>query len=341
MPNKRLYGLGLSLLSLITSIFFLFFHLFIMPSTNIPGPISILESKIIDEPLQPIPLLPALDEHKVALGKQLFYESRLSRDNSVSCAHCHDLSRGGVDQLPHAIGIGGASGDVNTPTVFNSALNFVQFWDGRAATLEAQIDGPLHAPGEMDSNWPEVIAKLSQDATYVSAFTYLYAQGISDATIKDALATFERSLVTPNARFDQFLRGDVRALTSEEKAGYALFKDYGCVSCHQGVNIGGNMFQKFGIMADYFADRGGETPADLGRFNVTKNDSDRHNFKVPSLRNVALTAPYFHDGSAQTLEAAVRVMAKYQLGRAIPPHDVALIVRFLHTLTGTYDGEAL
>ncbi len=158
--------------------------------------------------------------------------------------------------------------------------------------------------------------------------------------VKNAIAEFERTLLTPGSRFDRHLRGDATALSAEEKAGYLKFKSYGCISCHQGVNIGANLFQRMGVIGDYFADRGNITKADLGRFNVTGQESDRHVFKVPGLRNVALTAPYFHDGSARTLEEAVEVMAKYQLGRPLPPGDLADIVRFLHTLTGELEGGA-
>ena len=173
------------------------------------------------------------------------------------------------------------------------------------------------------------------------AFNASYANGIKSETIKEAIATFERSLITPNSRFDRFLRGDRGSLTDEEKDGYGLFKSYGCASCHQGMNAGGNIFQKFGVMGNYFADRGKETKADLGRFNATGDQADRHVFKVPSLRNIALTAPYFHDGSASSLEEAVEVMSKYQLGRRLPPEDVARIVAFLKTLSGEYKGKSL
>ncbi len=193
----------------------------------------------------------------------------------------------------------------------------------------------------MDSNWIDITNKLKLSPEYQAAFAELYAQGIQSATIKDAIATFERSLSTPNSRFDRFLQGDVQILSEQEKEGYRLFKSYGCASCHQGVGIGGNMFQRFGVMGDYFADRGKPTKADLGRFNVTGNEADRHLFKVPGLRNVALTAPYFHDGSTRSLEEAVMVMAKYQLGRQLSSEELHRIVSFLKTLSGEYKGEAL
>ena len=294
-----------------------------------------------DEPLKPIPPAPQLDARKVALGNRLFHDKRLSKDNSLSCAGCHNLSRGGVDGLPSSIGIGGAKGPINAPTVFNSSLNFRQFWDGRAASLEEQAAGPVHNPKEMGSNWAEVLAKLGQDTALVDQFKAIYRDGLQSANIQDAIAVFERSLTTPNARIDKYLRGDKLALSSDEQRGYQLFKAYGCVACHQGVNVGGNMFQTFGVMGDYFDKRGNPTPADLGRYNVTKNEGDKHVFKVPSLRNVALTAPYFHDGSAKTLNDAVDVMFKFQLGRPGSAQDKELIVKFLYTLTGEYNGKPL
>lgn len=294
-----------------------------------------------EEPIRPIPLEQKLDAKKVALGDRLFHDKRLSKDNSLSCASCHGLDRGGVDGGVGSTGINGAKGPINAPTVFNSGFNFRQFWDGRAGSLEEQAAGPVHNPKEMGSNWTEVLAKLSQDAPLVAAFKESYPTGLQPKNIQDAIATFERSLATPNARFDKYLRGDTAALKPDEQRGYQLFKNYGCVACHQGVNVGGNMFQVFGVMGDYFARRGGVNEADLGRYNVTKNEADKHMFKVPSLRNVALTAPYFHDGSAKTLNDAVDVMFKYQLGRSAPAQDKELIVKFLRTLTGEFRGQPL
>jgi len=294
---------------------------------------------IVNEPIQPIPLRTEIDRNKAVLGKTLFEDPRLSRDNTISCVSCHSLDQGGVDRRTFSIGVNSAVGAVNAPTVFNSGFNFKQFWDGRAATLEDQIDGPVQDASEMGSTWSEVIAKLRAAPDYPAAFNSIYADGINAGNIKDAIAAFERSLSTPNARFDRYLRGDDGALTNAEKQGYQIFKSYGCASCHQGVNIGGNMFQTFGVMADYFADRGNITRADLGRLNVTGDPNDRYVFKVPSLRNVALTAPYFHDGSMTRLEDAVEVMGEYQLGRHLSRDEVALLVSFLNTLTGERETE--
>lgn len=297
-----------------------------------------VEKGVGNEPITPIPLEMKLDQRKVALGKRLFNDTQLSHDNTISCASCHDLARGGADGLPRSIGIGGAEGGINAPTVFNSGFNFRQFWDGRAATLEDQIDGPVQHPKEMGASWPEVIARLEKDGGYRDDFAALYGAGIQRETVKDAIATFERSLITPNAKFDRFLRGEKNSLDSEEFAGYQLFKALGCISCHQGMNVGGNMYEKLGLVEDYFAQRGNVQEVDLGRYNLTGKEEHRYEFRVPSLRNVALTAPYLHDASAGTLEQAVAIMGKYQLGVELQPLEISYIVKFLNTLTGEYQG---
>jgi cytochrome c peroxidase len=295
---------------------------------------NVASGTVINEPIQPIPLHLELDQGKVGLGKQLFYEPKFSSDNTVACSSCHNLALGGADQLQHPVGINNTVGYINTPTVFNSGFNFRQFWNGRAASLEEQVSGPVHNPIEMASNWDEVISKLNASPEYVAAFQKLYPDGITANNITDAIATFERSLYTPNSRFDQYLRGDTNALTPQEQEGYRLFKAFGCVSCHQGVNVGGNMYQRMGIVRDYFAQRGNIIEADLGRFVITGSEEDRYVFKVPSLRMAALTPPYFHDGSTPTLDGAVQVMAYYQLGRSISDKQIDLLVQFLKTLPG-------
>lgn len=292
------------------------------------------------EPIQPLTPPQSLDVRKVGLGERLFRDPRLSHDNTVACVSCHGLDQAGVDHRPTAVGIRGQRGEINTPTVFNAGFNFVQFWDGRAATLEAQAAGPVHNPLEMGSSWDEVVGKLRQIPEYRAAFAELYRGRIEGSTIVDAIAVFERSLVTPDSRFDLWLKGDAQALTADEKAGYRLFKELGCASCHQGVNVGGNMYQKFGIFEDYRPNRP-ERKSDLGRFNVTANPADKGVFKVPSLRNIARTAPYFHDGSVADLPSAVSIMARVQLGRTITPEERRLLVGFLETLTGRYQGHPL
>ncbi|KMT57562.1 cytochrome B6 [Pseudomonas fildesensis] len=294
----------------------------------------------LNEPLKPLPPEPALDRATVELGRQLFNEKRLSVNGSLSCASCHQLATGGADNKPFSLGFDGKPVRVNTPTVFNASLNFKQFWDGRATTLEAQIEQVVISPAEMGSDWKTVIDNLAAMPQYQAAFTQVYPDGVTAANVKNALATYERTLLTPNSRFDQYLLGNTEILTLEEKYGYQRFKEYGCIACHQGVNIGGNMFQKFGVMGDYFK---GREPAetDLGRYLVTKDEEDRNVFKVPSLRNVAVTAPYFHNASAKTLEEAVDVMFTFQLGRIPSQEDKDRIVKFLKTLTGEWAGKPL
>lgn len=293
----------------------------------------------LDEPIQPLPLSLHQDPQRVALGRRLFHDPRLSANGRVSCASCHDLSRGGVDGKDYSQGFSGLPTAVNAPTVLNAALNFRQFWNGRAASLEAQIEQVVQNPVEMGAKWPEVVARVAQDADYRQAFARAYRDGVSPANIRNAIASFERTLITPNSRFDRYLRGEPDAISGDEKAGYAKFKHYGCIACHQGVNVGGNMFQKFGVMGDYFAARGQPRDADLGRYLATGDEADKHVFKVPSLRNVELTAPYFHDASAKTLAEAVDVMFRYQLGRAASREDKAAIIKFLRTLTGEPAGQ--
>jgi len=296
---------------------------------------SLSWSTAMDEPIQPIPLSVSVDERKVELGRMLFHDQRLSADNSISCASCHALNKGGTDQTQFSIGINYVIGPINSPTVYNSGLNYRQFWDGRAETLEEQAAGPVHNPIEMGSNWPEVVQKLGKDTRYQNLFSEIYNGELTGETIADAIATFERSLITPNSRFDQYLKGNTQAITEQEKQGYQHFKDFGCAACHQGVNVGGNMFQKFGVLNNYFTRNGRKkTKADLGRYNVTGLEQDKHVFKVPSLRMVAHTAPYFHDGSAKTLREAVDVMFTFQLGRPAPDEVKEAIVAFLKTLAG-------
>jgi cytochrome c peroxidase len=248
---------------------------------------------------------------------------------------------GGADRLAHSIGIDGATTRVNTPTVFNARFNFRFNWDGKFTNLSDHLDALMNNPRTMGIQWSETIGSLRQVPAYVRAFDRIYPDGLTATNIKDALIAYELSLNTPNARFDRFLLGDKQALTKSEKEGYRLFKNYGCVSCHQGVNVGGNMFQPFGVIGNYLTDRGRIQPADLGRFNVTKNEADLYLFRVPSLRNIAVTAPYFHDGSAQTLTDAIEQMTKYQLGRSLAKKQIELIAEFLGTLTGEYRGKPL
>ena len=290
-----------------------------------------------NEAIKPLPLQQELNLKLVALGDRLFHDKRLSQDNTISCASCHVLSSGGTDRAARSVGVGGARGGIKAPTVYNSGFNFVQFWDGRAETLEKQAAGPVHNPLEMASNWSEVLTKLNSDPEAVKAFEELFPEGVTEQAVVTAIAEFERSLVTVNSRFDRWLRGDDDALTLFELRGFGLFKSYGCISCHQGVNVGGNLFAYMGAMGDYFSDRGRKlTEADMGRFNVTHNVDDKHFFKVPSLRLAAINPPYFHDGSVNSLSEAVLTMGRYQLGREIPQDEIEAIVAFLHSLVGEH-----
>ncbi len=292
------------------------------------------------EPIQPIPRAPGLDPDKVALGRKLFADKRLSSDGTVACASCHVLPGGGMDGRKTAMGIGHAIGRRNTPTVFNVDLNEKQTWDGRMDTLEAQIDMPLLGHDEMAGSWAAVLALMHRDGDYSRAFARLYDGKIERASVTDAIATFERSLRAVHSRFDRYLEGDTSALSASEVAGYRAFKNYGCVSCHQGRNVGGNMFQKLGVVRDYLgAPDVDEEDRDLGRFAVTGREADRFVFRVPSLRLVSRTAPYFHDGDIATLDQAILIMGRYQLGREIPDDDRANIAKFLSSLAGELDAE--
>lgn len=291
--------------------------------------------------IRPIPGSLDVDPAKAALGERLYHDTRLSGDNTISCASCHDLAKGGTDQQVVSDGIRGQMGGINSPTTYNAALNFAQFWDGRAATLEAQADGPPNNPVEMGSNWTPITEKLTKDEAFVKEFTAAYPEGVNKATVTHAIAEYERTLLTPNSRFDESLKGDTTALAADEKHGYEVFVEKGCATCHVGELLGGKSYEVMGRRADYFAARGKVTDADNGRYNVTKDEKDRHAFKVPTLRNVARTYPYFHDGSKKTLREAVDAMALYQAGEPLAEKDAQDVVRFLETLTGEYKGKAL
>ncbi|MEJ2703905.1 MAG: cytochrome c peroxidase [Sedimentisphaerales bacterium] len=293
------------------------------------------------EVVQPIPLTVSVDSRKAELGDKLFHDKRLSGDDTLSCASCHDLNKGGTDQKQFSTGINNQLGGVNAPTVFNSSYNFLQFWDGRANDLAEQADGPVNNPIEMGADWEQVIPKIKDDEYYTKAFRDLYSDGMTEKNIRDAIATFETTLITPNSRFDKYLMGDKTAVDAEEIRGYQTFLTAGCTSCHFGVTLGGTHFEKMGRKQDYFGDRGKIVEADEGRFNVTKKEPDRYKFKVPTLRNLAVSYPYFHDGQTKTLPDAIDKMAKYQLGAPLNAGQVKDIEKFLLALTGEYDGKPL
>ena len=296
------------------------------------------------EPIRPIAESLPVDAKKVALGMALFHDTRLSVDNSVSCATCHGLNTAGVDNKQFSEGVDGLKGGVNAPTVYNAVYNFVQFWDGRAVTLADQAAGPPVNPVEMASpSFDLIVSKLKRDPKMVRAFRECYPEaGITQATITNAIEEFERTLLTPNSPFDKYLRGDDTAISDEAKQGYELFKKYNCATCHVGPNLGGESYELMGLRAHYFADRGLPlTEEDNGRFKQTGVERDRHRFKVPGLRNVALTWPYYHDGTRESLQEAVYAMGTYQSGVSLTDDEELLIVEFLNSLTGEYQGKPL
>ncbi|MDV2080792.1 cytochrome-c peroxidase [Marinobacter xestospongiae] len=289
----------------------------------------------------PVPQYPAsldgneLTEAKVALGKMLFFEPRLSASHLISCNTCHNVGMGGHDYLPTSIGHGWQKGPRNSPTVFNAVFNAAQFWDGRAADLAEQAKGPVQAGVEMSSTPERVVATLNSMPEYQQRFEDAFPGDQAPVTFDNmatAIEAFEATLTTPNARFDQYLRGDPSALNEQEQEGLALFMDRGCAACHDGVNLGGQSYFPFGLVTK----PGGDIlpQGDKGRFAVTETASDEYVFRAAPLRNIALTAPYFHSGAVWDLEEAVSVMGTAQLGTKLEPNEVEAIVAFLGTLTG-------
>jgi len=274
------------------------------------------------EPITPIPVMPAADARRLALGERLFTDPRLSHDNTRSCWSCHDTRTNGASGNARDVTPEGQPLPLNTPTLFNAGLSFRLNWGGTYRSLEKHAEQTLRNPRIMASSADEAVGRLRADPDAVRQFRDAYGREPDVAALLDAIATYERSLVTPGSRFDRWLAGEADAITPDELAGYQLFKSLGCVTCHQGVNVGGNLFQRHGI----FHPIGSAEPPLV---------------RVPSLRNVATTPPYFHDGSAPTLADAVRTMGTAQLGRVLPDEQITAIVAFLHTLTGTYRGQAV
>ena len=294
-----------------------------------------------DEPIHPLEYPIGNGDDKVLLGKLLFHDQRLSRDNSIACATCHDIGNGGDDGLPVSIGIDNQQGLLNAPTVFNSGLSIAQFWDGRAKDLKDQLSQPIHSPVEMGSSWSEIVAKLRRDEQLNRRFYSTFGRGISRETITEAIVCYENALITLDAPFDRYLRNEASAISNDAVNGYRLFKSIGCIYCHQGQTVGGNMFQEFGVLEEFGDQFDGSLEHNQGRFNVTKREADMRRFKVPSLRNIEQTSPYFHDGSIESLDDAIRIMAEYQLGEALDEQQVKLIREFLHSLTGSIRKELL
>jgi cytochrome c peroxidase len=282
------------------------------------------------EPIEVIRPALVVYPDRVALGKKLFFDPRLSRSGFISCNSCHNLSTGGADNLVTSVGHNWQRGPINSPTVLNSSMSVAQFWDGRAANLREQAGGPIANPGEMASSHELAVEVIASIPGYVEEFTEVFGSaGIDIGRITSAIAAFEETLVTPGSRFDLWLLGDDGALTTQELYGYQLFKSGGCAACHYGPAVGGTSFQKMGVVEEYHTDN-----PSVGRAAVTGEAIDRFKFKVPTLRNVELTYPYFHDGAAATLEEAVAIMGRLQLGRDYGEQEVADIVAFLKTLTG-------
>lgn len=280
------------------------------------------------EPITPIPQKVEYNQKMAKLGQKLFFDPILSRDYSVSCVSCHNVATNGADTKKVSYGVDDKAGSMNSPTVFNSVFNFVQFWNGRARDLKDQALGPVHNPVEMDLLPQKAAERLNQDPYYKESFKWI-AKGkkITADDIAMVIAEYEKTLITPNSKFDRYLRGEYE-LSKEEASGYVLFKSLGCISCHNGVNVGGNSFQKMGVIFGYESYSGDD------RFKETKRDRDRSVYKVPTLRNISKTAPYFHDGSSETLGEAIGKMSYHNLGLELTKEEIDLITIFLHTLDG-------
>ncbi|WP_330149773.1 diheme cytochrome c5 peroxidase CcpA [Shewanella xiamenensis] len=289
------------------------------------------------EPIEVISPAKITEPEKVELGKMLFFEPRLSKSGFISCNSCHNLSTGGVDALPTSIGHHWQEGPINSPTVLNADFMLAQFWDGRASDLKEQAAGPIANPKEMGFTHELATETIASMPAYRARFAKVYGDEKVDIDrLTDAIAAFEKTLVTPNSPFDQYLLGKQDAISSEAKAGYQLFKDKGCVSCHNGPAVGGTLFMKMGLIKPFHTNN----PAE-GRKGVTGKDADKFVFKVPTLRNIELTYPYFHDGSVWTLEEAVNTMADIQLGQKLTDKETKEMVAFLNSLTGEQPQIAL
>ena len=310
------------------------------PEAPAPAPERPLR-ELVGTTFEALPTDQDIDRDKMLLGRALFHDPSLSGDETVSCATCHMLSHGGAEPRRTSTGIRGQTGPINAPTVLNSSFHFVQFWDGRAADLTEQAAGPVTNPVEMGGEWASILERLRAKGTYPAQFQAVYGEsGITQENVLNAIVEYERYLVTPSD-FDRWLSGDDSALDEQGQRGLRTFVETGCTTCHQGRNVGGSMYQRMGLVQNYFERRGGPlTEADMGRFNVTHEESDRHRFKVPTLRNVEHTSPYFHDGSEPELSGAVRTMAAVQLNRELTDAQVADIVAFLRSLSGELPADA-
>lgn len=300
----------------------------------------------------PVPQDNAQSDAKVTLGKTLFFDPRLSKNGTISCNSCHNVMAGGDDNRPNSVGIEGKTGGRSSPTVWNAAFLTVQFWDGRAASLEEQAKGPVTNPIEMGmSDWDTVVKLLSSIPGYEPLFKAAFPEvekPISADNAVKAIAAYERTLITPNTPYDRYAKGDKGALSEQQVKGLNTFAEVGCVGCHSGANFSGptaemgkGFFMKFPTFPDAKLDKQYQLSEDTGRHQVTKKDEDKHMWRVPTLRNIALTAPYFHNGAVPTLEEAVRVMAKVQLNKELKDDQVQDLVAFLNGLTGEFPQQTL
>lgn len=296
------------------------------------------KARKIFQPLEAVAENPEnpITEEKVSLGKMLYFDKRLSKDGNISCNSCHNLKTGGVDNLPFSPGDDGSLGGRNSPSTLNAAFHSAQFWDGRMKDVEEQAGGPILNPIEMAIPSKEFLEdRLKGVDMYQDMFAAAFPGESSPITywnVQQAIAAFERTLVTPS-RFDDYLAGDSKALTIAEKKGLKTFMESGCITCHNGSTVGGNSFQKFGQFKEYWHYTGSEN-VDYGRFDVTENEADKFIFKVPSLRNIHKTAPYFHDGSVEDLGEAVGIMAEINLREKLSEEEVESILTFLEALSG-------
>ena len=291
------------------------------------------------EPVRPIPTPPTINKIKAKLGEKLFYDKRLSSNNTISCASCHNLKIGGANNKQYPESISKRLGGINTPTIYNVYFNSIQSWSGDTVGLVEYLEKHLLNPDILgNESFAGIIKKLQNNDDISSSFNKLYDDSITKYAITDAIAEFEKTLLTPNSDFDKYIKGDKHAINKTQILGYELFKSYKCAICHAGINLGGQTRELMGRHKNYFEDRGWElTKEDMGYFNHTADEHDRHRFRVPGLRNVELTKPYFHDGSQQTLHNAVKTMSIYQSNRKISEEDTKAIVAFLETLTGEFE----
>lgn len=318
-----------------------------LEGTKLPVSLVYEDSERGEGVIRPIPLVANLDPEMVNLGRDLFNDSRLS-EKGVTCASCHNLEAGGVDGRKVSVDITGGNDVMNTPSLYNVGLNTSFTWNGKHGSLESQINGVISNSRHMGGDWANILPRLAQnkgeEKSYVQRFSVLYEKGLTQDNVVSAIADYERSLITPNSAFDRFLRGEENAISDKQKSGFVLFKQYGCIACHQGVNVGGNLFARIGSFQNPFSGKKFSerlTAYNLGRYNYTGEEEDKRVFRVPSLRNVAKTSPYFHTGGVSSLEGAVKFMAKYQVGRYISDADAFLVAEFLRSLTGLYEGQEI